>query len=92
MITAGVKELKNNLSRYLTRVKKGEEVLITDRGKTFARIVKEDPPHKSIRVALAPLITRGLIKLPSREINKRKLSPIQVPGKPVSEMVLEDRR
>ncbi len=92
MITAGVKELKNNLSRYLTRVKSGEEVLITDRGKTFARIVKEDPPNKSIRVALAPLITRGLIKLPSREINKRNLSPIQVPGKPVSEMVLEDRR
>ncbi len=92
MITAGVKELKNNLSRYLTRVKSGEDVLITDRGKTFARIVKEDPPHKSIRVALAPLITRGLIKLPSREINKRNLSPIQVPGKPVSEMVLEDRR
>ncbi len=92
MITAGVKELKNNLSRYLARVKSGEEVLITDRGKTFARIVKEDPPHKSIRVALAPLITRGLIKLPSREINKRNLSPIQVPGKPVSEMVIEDRR
>lgn len=92
MITAGVKELKNNLSRYLTRVKSGEDVLITDRGKTFARIVKEDSPNKSIRVALAPLITRGLIKLPSRAINKRNLSPIQVPGKPVSEMVLEDRR
>ncbi len=92
MITAGVKELKNNLSRYLTRVKSGEEVLITDRGKTFARIVKEPPSDKSIRAALAPLITRGLIKLPSREINKRNLSPIQVPGKPVSEMVLEDRR
>ncbi len=92
MITAGVKELKNNLSRYLTRVKSGEEVLITDRGKIFARIVKEDSHNKSIRVALAPLITRGLIKLPSREINKRNLSPIQIPGKPVSEMVLEDRR
>jgi len=92
MITAGVKELKNNLSIYLTRVKSGEEVLITNRGKTFARIVKEEASNKSIRAALAPLIAKGLITLPSREINKLNLSPIQVPGKPVSEMVLEDRR
>ena len=91
MITAGVKELKNNLSSYLTRVKSGEEVIITDRGKTFARIVKEEASNKSNQASLAPLIVKGLIKLPSREINKRNLSPIQVPGKPVSEMVLEDR-
>ena len=76
----------------MSRVKNGEEVLLTDRGKTFARIVKEEASNKSIRAELAPLIARGLIKLPSREINKRNLSPIQVSGKPVSEMVLEDRR
>ena len=92
MITAGIKELKNNLSRYLTRVKSGEEVLITDRGKTFARIVQEEASNKSIRADLSPLIAMGLIKLPSRKINKRSLSPIQVPGKPASEMVLENRR
>ena len=91
MITAGIKELKNNLSSYLTRVKSGEEVIITDRGKIFARIVKEEASNKSIRASLAPLIVKGLIKLPGREINKRNLSPIQVPGKPVSDMVLEDR-
>jgi len=91
MITAGIKELKNNLSSYLTRVKSGEEVIITDRGKIFARIVKEEASNKSIQASLAPLIVKGLIKLPSREINKRNLSPIQVPGKPISDMVLEDR-
>jgi len=91
MITAGIKELKNNLSSYLTRVKDEEEVIITDRGKSFARIVKEEASNKSIQASLAPLVAKGLIKLPSREINKQNLSPIQVPGKPVSEMVLEDR-
>jgi prevent-host-death family protein len=64
MITAGVKELKNNLSSYLTRVKGGEEVIITDRGKSFARIVKEGASNKSIQASLAPLIAKGLIKLP----------------------------
>lgn len=92
MITAGIKELKNNLSRYLTLVKRGEDVIITERGKSVARIVKEDPKNKSIRVALAPLIERGLISIPSHQINKEKLSPIKVPGKPASKMVIEDRR
>jgi len=38
MISAGIKELKNNLSRLLVRVKAGEEILITDRGRPIARI------------------------------------------------------
>ncbi len=41
MITTGIKEAKNNLSRFLAQVKAGEEILITDRGKPFARIVRK---------------------------------------------------
>ena len=37
--TAGVAELKANLSQYLDRVKRGEEVVITDRGAPIARLV-----------------------------------------------------
>ena len=70
MISAGIKELKNNLSRYLARVKMGEDIIITERGKTVARIVREDPGNASIRVALTPLIEKGLITLPSHKINK----------------------
>ena len=39
MKTAAVAELKAQLSRYLSRVKAGEEVLITERGVPIARIV-----------------------------------------------------
>jgi antitoxin (DNA-binding transcriptional repressor) of toxin-antitoxin stability system len=92
MITAGIKEVKNNLSRYLARVKMGEEILITDRGKPVARIVRENQGNRSVRVALGPLIEKGLIALPSRRIEKEHLSPVEVPGKLVSEMVIEDRR
>ena len=31
-VEVGVRDLKNNLSRYLDRVKDGEEVIVTDRG------------------------------------------------------------
>ena len=92
MISAGIKEVKNNLSRLLARVKTGEEVLITDRGKPVARIIKENQGDKSIRAVLEPLVQKGLIVLPSRSILKDRLSAIKVPGEPVSKMVIEDRR
>ena len=92
MISAGVKDVKNNLSRLLARVKAGEEVLITERGKPVARIVKEERGDKSVLAALAPLIQRGIIALPSRSILKDGLMVADVSGKPVSEMVIEDRR
>jgi prevent-host-death family protein len=39
MKTAGVAELKAKLSDYLKRVKAGEEVIVTERGKAIARVV-----------------------------------------------------
>jgi prevent-host-death family protein len=92
VIRAGIKDVKNNLSRFLARVKAGEEILITERGKPIARIVQEKNADKSIRVALGPLVQKGLIALASRSILKDGLTPVAVPGKPVSKMVIEDRR
>lgn len=92
MISAGIKDLKNNLSRYLSRVKRGEDVLITERGKTIARIIREEPRKKSIEEALAPLVLKGMVALPRQELEKDIPAPIRVPGKPLSEMVVEDRR
>jgi antitoxin (DNA-binding transcriptional repressor) of toxin-antitoxin stability system len=92
MICAGIKEVKNNLSRYLDRVKSGEEILITERGRPVARIVKENSDSRMTRTALASLIQKGLIALPSRSINKGRLKTVDVPGKLVSDMVIEDRR
>ncbi|MBK5101672.1 MAG: type II toxin-antitoxin system prevent-host-death family antitoxin [Desulfobacteraceae bacterium] len=92
MISAGIKHVKNNLSRLLAQVKAGEEILITERGRPVARIVKENQGDKSIRAALGPLVQRGLIALPSRSILRDSISAIEVQGKPVSEMVIEGRR
>ncbi len=39
MEIAGVAEVKARLSEYLARVRGGEEVLVTDRGRPIARIV-----------------------------------------------------
>ncbi|MEA1948765.1 MAG: type II toxin-antitoxin system prevent-host-death family antitoxin [Thermodesulfobacteriota bacterium] len=92
MISAGIKEVRNNLSRLLAQVKAGEEILITKRGRPVARIVKENHGDKSIRAALEPLVQRGLITLPNRSLLKDRISVVETLGKPVSEMVIENRR
>ena len=35
----GVRDLRNHLSRYLDRVRDGEEIVITDRGRAIARVL-----------------------------------------------------
>ncbi|MBE9570635.1 MAG: type II toxin-antitoxin system prevent-host-death family antitoxin [Proteobacteria bacterium] len=92
MISAGIKDLKNQLSRYLTYVKRGEDVVITERGKVIARIVQENSRKTSLRQAPLPLIEQGLITFPINKIDKDVPDPVEVPGKPVSEMAIEDRR
>jgi antitoxin (DNA-binding transcriptional repressor) of toxin-antitoxin stability system len=38
MRSVGIRELKNRLSEYLRAVRRGEEVLVTDRGKVVAEL------------------------------------------------------
>jgi prevent-host-death family protein len=92
MLTAGIKEFKNRVSHYLSFVKNGEDVLISERGKVIARVIKEEPGNASLRQVLHPLIMKGLVTFPKKELNREFPEPINVPGKPVSEMVIEDRR
>ena len=92
MVTAGIKELKNQLSRYIGLVKRGDDVLITERGRVIARIVKEDSSSSSLRQALQPLILKGQVLMPMRDIKRDFPRPIELPGKAVSDIVVEDRR
>jgi prevent-host-death family protein len=43
MRTAGVREARQNLSALLDEVKRGREVVITERGRPVARLVPPDP-------------------------------------------------
>lgn len=41
--TVGIRELRQNLSRYLERVKDGETLTVTERGLEVARLVPSGP-------------------------------------------------
>lgn len=45
MIEVGVRELRNSLSRYLHKVREGETIVVTDRGKPVARIGPKASPN-----------------------------------------------
>ena len=81
----GVKELRNNLSRYLEKVRDGQEVVVTDRGRAIARVL----PIGAER-ALDRLIAEGVVT-PAIRARHRPVKPIKTRGQ-VSELVADQRR
>ena len=47
MLRIGVRELRQNASRYLARVKAGETVEVTERGVLIARLVPPQPSESA---------------------------------------------
>lgn len=81
----GVRELHDRLSEYLQRVERGQEVLVTRRGRPVARLSAAE-----FRDPLAELAERGLVRLPKRRRSTRKA---RVRAKePVSDLVAAQRR
>src|SRR5262245_30895213 len=66
MKTANIAELKNNLSSYLKEVKRGREVLVSDRNVPFAKIVplKQTDDYDAEELEL---VAKGLITLPETD-------------------------
>lgn len=89
METVGVRELKENLSRYLKRVKSGESIVVTYRKKEIAVIVPSG--SETDEEKLLQLIQRGVAHW-SGDKPKGMRSRIVSSGENVSEAVLEDRR
>jgi prevent-host-death family protein len=48
MHSVGVRELRQNLSRYLVKVKEGESFAVTERGREVARLMPSGPVDSPI--------------------------------------------
>jgi prevent-host-death family protein len=84
-LEVGVRELRNNLSRYLDKVRDGEELVVTDRGRAIARLL----PVGAERV-LDRLITEGIVT-PARRQKQPAGQPISTRGS-ASDLVADQRR
>lgn len=83
----GVRDLKNNLSRYLDRVQRGEEIIVTEHGRPVARLSAVDEPTDR----LAALVASGAVRPPKNRQRQRPARRIKAKGS-VSDLVAEQRR
>ena len=90
--TAAVAELNAQLSRYLSRGKAGEEILVTERGAPVARLVPVGAGWKGDE-RLRDLQRQGLIRLGSGKLPKDfwKLPRGRDPRASVRKAVTEER-
>src|SRR2546430_17156920 len=70
MKSAAVAKLKATLSEYLARVKAGEEVIVTERGKPIAKIVPIGRGEAEVPAHLLELARAGLVRLGSGKLPK----------------------
>jgi antitoxin (DNA-binding transcriptional repressor) of toxin-antitoxin stability system len=93
MIQIGVRQLRNGLTRYLRLAEKGQPVLVTNRNRPIAMIKKPDRTSAQTEEEIvAALVAEGKL-LPAKQPGPVKpFKPVRVKGKPVSQMIIEDRR
>jgi prevent-host-death family protein len=76
--TVGVRELRQNLSRYLERVKDGETLTVTERGHEVARLV---PSHPDVSPGYLRLAEKFGATIPKGDLveTSKKLPPLANP-------------
>jgi prevent-host-death family protein len=91
MASTGIRDLKNNLSRYIARAAAGERVVITDRGRPVAELV---PPSSApvYRTRYEELKASGVI-LPAVRPGARfhDWPDIKLPPGTAAQLIDEDR-
>jgi prevent-host-death family protein len=95
MQLVGIRDLKNKLTHYLETAKKGNPVIITDRGVPVAILHNLDQLEEKAgpEERLAYLAKQGFLTLPKK--GGAAAPPIEratVRGEPVSETIARERR
>lgn len=84
----GVRQLKTNLSSYLSQVKAGGTVLITEHGRPIGRIV---PVVESVTERLEQLDQAGIIAWSGQTMTPLTPLGTTTGERTVAELLLEDR-
>jgi len=83
----GVRELRQNLSVYLDRVKDGEALDVTERGQVVARLV---PSRGEIGSVYERMVAEGRVRQAATQLGALGPVPPAV-GRPLSEVLTELR-
>jgi prevent-host-death family protein len=92
MDSVGVRELRQNLSRYLAEVKQGESFVVTERGREVARLLPSGPADSPVaRLVAERGATMPRADLLSVSLRSERAPAIGPPSLEVLEELREDR-
>lgn len=86
--SVGIRELKNHLSKYLRRVKKGEVIIITEHGQPVGQIL---PIQDDVKGRLLDLAAAGVIEWNGQPLLDYLPQAVNRSDKLMSDLVAEDR-
>lgn len=89
MQTVGVRDLKNRLSHHLKRVRAGTRLIVTERGKPIATLAPVE--EKDDLAWLHKMVAEGRAHWSGGKPTGSK-NPPKNSGRPLSDIVIEDRR
>jgi len=88
-IRVGTRELKNRLSEYLRKVKAGETITVTERGKVIGQIV---PLKPSLNERMQGLVDTGIVDWNMQKLEPYQPTAINTGERQISDLVIEDRQ
>jgi prevent-host-death family protein len=88
-VRVGTRELKNKLSEYIRRVKKGQTVIVTERGNVVAQLI---PPRQTVEERIWAMVDAGLAEWSGEKMKPYQPKIVNHSGKLMSDIILEDRR
>jgi len=93
MLTVGIRELKNKLTYYLKAVKKGDDIVVTERGTPVAILHNLDRNEEtaSVEERMASLSRDGLISLPQKTVFP-PVERVMIKGALISRTIVDERR
>ena len=89
MPSVGIRELRDKLSLYLTQVKEGKQIEITNRGEVIALL--SPVKRRNLDKELLLLLEEGTASWAGGK-PKGSSHPVKGHGRQLSELVIEDRR
>ncbi|HEV2282978.1 MAG TPA: type II toxin-antitoxin system prevent-host-death family antitoxin [bacterium] len=87
----GLREANQRFSYAIKRVKAGETVILTERGRPVAMITPIRAPAADEETAMQRLADAGLIIRATKRGPMRKWTPIRIKGEPISETISRER-
>ena len=89
MATVGIRELRQQLSKYLRRVAQGEQVVVTQRGEPVALIIPPGPVQPE--ETLLSMVRESVASWEGGKPHGAR-EPIAAKQGSIAEMISEDRR